>query len=330
LGAGHTGNYCRVAIAKTPNSGPAFDSDVLATNIPCTNTGAQGTYTVSFNKVPPGLYYVQWIWYAVGSTWYSCFEVAISNPDVTVNALSYGGTNNFGPAELSEDIPINFNITVPAGSIQLDPTSNLPEQYLLIKLNNSISSIASLNATASTAFIPSTYQDGYYTSIAPGAVSYINLCAVKTNYVYVSMFPEINGTYTYSTTNTLYTSWLDYLGAQSQPISLDGSGFLVYWTQATSTPDVPKRIQLDGRGGNAYLMYYSSCNAQYTLPFDPVGCLEVQSQIQNGQNNNDQTQYYFVVTDAAWYGKISIQQGVCGSAASIFVSLMLTFVVLLF
>jgi len=331
LGAGHTGLTCRVAYAKQPTQAQ-FDSQVLVANIPCANVGNFNNYNVSLTSIPhPGLWYIQWIWNAQGSTWYSCFQVAIVDPNIKVAALTYGGNNVFEEVALEPYIPANYNITIPLGAIQVDQLTGLAQQYLLIKINNTQESISQINATASTAFVPSTYQDGFYTTNNPGQISYINLCSVKTNYAYVSIFGDNYGNYTYAISNGLYNSWLNWAGVTTQSISLDGAGFLVYYTQATSTLDVPKRIRLDGRGSNAYLMYYQSCNAQYQLPFNPVTCLNAQDEIQNGQNNaNGDTQYYYVVTDGPWYGKIMIEGGSCSSAATVFVSLLLAFIVLLF
>jgi len=331
LGAGHTGITCRLAYEKTPTQ-TSFDKQILADNIPCSNVGTFNDYNISLASIPSaGLWYIQWIWTAQGSTWYSCFEVAIVDPNVHVSPLAYGGNNVFEEV-LEPYIPANYSIAIPPGSIQIDPLTQLTLQYLLIKINNTQDSISQINATASSAFIPSSYQDGFYTTNHPGQVSYINLCSVKTNYAYVSIFGDLYGNYTYAISNSLYNSWLDWAGIQSQPITLDGAGFLVYWTQATSTLDVPKRIRLDGRGSNAYLMYYQSCNADYQLPFNPVSCYDVADQIQNGQNNDNgrKTQYYYVVTDGPWYGKIMIEGGTCSSATSVFVSLLLAFIVLLF
>jgi hypothetical protein len=331
LGAGHTGVTCRIAYAKTPST-TSFDKQILADNIPCSNVGNFNDYNVSLSQIPTaGLYYIQWIWTAQGSTWYSCFQVAIVDPNVHVSPLTYGGSEYFEET-LEPFIPANYSIAIPPGAIQVNTLTGLTQQYLLIKINNTINSISPINATASSSFIPASYQDGYYTTNYPGQVTYINLCSVKTNYAYVSIFGDNYGNYSYSISNNLYNSWLDWAGIKEQPIALDGAGFLVYYTQATSTLDVPKRIRLDGRGSNAYLMYYGSCNADYKLPFNPVSCYDVLDQIQNGQNNDNgrKTQYYYVVTDGPWYGKIMIEGGKCSSATSVFVSLFLAFIVLLF
>jgi len=329
LGAGHTGISCLFNVGKTMT-----DFTTLV-NISCPEN-KQESYLLNLEGLAPGGYYVQWVWVEAGSNWYSCFQIAITDPNLRVTALTYSGTDTFTGVAL-DTTPVNYNISLPPiltdGSVNangvLRTGNNI--QYLLININNSIDSISHLNATVSGSFIPSTYMDGTYVTVAPGTSKYLYLCSIRSSNVYLTLFSEIVGNYSYSIANTLYDSWLDWNGKRDQAIALEGAGVLVYWTKATSTFDVPKKIIIEGRGGNAYLMTTTTCTSDLNQPLTTTMCVDAASDIQNGNNAAaGRTQYYYVVTDASWYGKISLEPGLCSGASTVIVSLTLALIVLLF
>jgi len=319
LGGGHTGIKCRVALAISDQSQAAFDSNVLLNNITCDTAGQDFTTNVSLPAgIQAGLYYLQWMWFVdpgfPNNNWYSCTKISVFDPNILITEMAPGGITQVTINASSYTGPLFYSVYV--------PTYITMDQFLRIKVNTSTDVVYSANVTGSADAVPTSYNDGTYVTTDSTTLQFINLCKLQNNIAYTSVFAQPGFSGDIYITNTLYNSHLDWVGVQQQDVSFEANTLAFFWTAASTTLDVPKRIIAAGRGGNVYVSGpLKSCTSTYTQPYSPTPCADVNPPQANGNNAN---QYFAVKVDAAWTGKVYIDGGTCAtysSATSLFVSL---------
>jgi hypothetical protein len=315
LGGGHTGLKCRVAFSKLDTNTGSFENNVIMDNITCDNPGKDNV-SVPLNGLKPGLYYIQWIWYAQGSTWYNCFKIAIKDPSIQLREITLGATEALAFVGTQYTGPTYLSLTV--------PTVTLKEKFLRIKVNTSSSAVSYANVTANSEVIPVDPSDGYMVRADPGTVKSINLCTLNTNIAYVTIFPnreyslfegsvEIKG--------ALYDSHLDFIGVRERAFVLEAGARVFVWTAASSTLDVPKKVTIQGKGkGSAYIQGpLRNCDNNLELPQENKDCIDLPQNVDNNDNNKE---YYFsLYVDGDWSGKASLEEGICSGASSFIISL---------
>jgi len=330
IGGGHDGGNgpktCRFALAKLDTDTNLFDQLVVYDNITCV-AGSYNQY-ISFMSYITGVVYLQWKWSAGdGSTWFSCVKLNVIDPNTTTYSVDY---NNM----LVQTITPTPTITKLFYSIQL-PTTITADDNIIVYF--SATGTGDANVTVSTDAQPISYLDGKTAKVNSYLAPIISLCNLRVNrdFTYITLTPntDFNGNITFYADT--YLSHLDYTGiAQVGTVMKSGSVYY-YWTGATSTAAVKKRIVMDGKGADfVYLSGpYTGCDdATYKKARVDTRCVDVGSDL---DFPNGQLQYFGVeVASGTFSGFARIEKGKCldlvGGVSQIVVSFLSLIVVLLF
>jgi len=295
-------------------------------NITCDSPGP-ANISVPLLNLPPGAYYIQWIWTETGSNWYNCFKIAIKDPSIQVRQIPIGTVDRNTILASQYNGPTYLSINV--------PIITMKEKFLMIKINTSKDSVSYANVTASSDTLPLVYDDGPYVTAYPGTIRSINLCNLGNNVAYVTIFPNRDYSLfegTIEITVILYDSWLDWNGVKERVFTLDAGTTIFVWTAASSTLDVPKRVTVQGSGATAYVNGpYRSCDNSLQNAYEPNTCANVDKQQQNGQNRDQ----YFQVSistdsDKKFFGKSFIEPEACPNTSHLISLLLFLLVVVLF
>jgi hypothetical protein len=323
LGGGHdTGNpqgpaICRFSLATTNTSQTAFDSGVVADNIPCT-VGSDQTTTIPITG--NGLMYLQFHWLAGdNSNWYGCALINVSGVNTTASLFYNQNAGDY----IMYPITGGSNVIT---SIAYGPTADV-NQHLLIVFNGTINS-GNANVTGSLT-IPTSYLTQSYLELQTGIQS-VSVCKLPQNSAtgYVGIFPSSDFNGNISLQAYTYQAELDFVSNSAITIAPIAGETFVYWSASYSTISVPRKISITGRGGPAYLMGpYQTCSTNAVIwSTSPIYCIDLPLVEELVANGNDK--YYYPVYFAGDYnGQIQVQLGSCNGVGTIVVSFMALLIV---
>jgi len=154
------------------------------------------------------------------------------------------------------------------------------------------------------------YNDAAHSILYPGSSAFVTVCDIGNGYAYASIFPgDMNGEVTVKA--SIYQSHLDWNYNRKLDHTLEKGIVYIFWTQASSTFDSPKRVVIQGTGGISYVSGpYRTCDYQnlvndYIKPDEPNSCIKVD------QVTGIKTQYFYVEVDDTFNGNVRIEQGTC-------------------
>jgi hypothetical protein len=329
LGDGHDDNggplVCRFAIADTDDDPAAFDANIVANGITCRNSNDDGTVQVPISA-SPGIKYLQFHWLA-DSQWYSCIRLNVTPGTIISKDVPFQAWNTVEIEESNQTTrSIYFNLA-------LGTVNDAPNKHLFIKFNETNTlGFGHVNLTASVQTRPYTYTNGNYLTVQSYLQSF-SVCTLADGVqnAYVSLFPSYEYSGNVSFYTKIYEAELDFNSRLEIPISAEAGESYLFWTAAYSEQDVPRRIIIVGRGGNAFMSGpYLNCNPIGKVPpTSPNYCTDLPEKIGNQQNTK---RYYHVFFDDAYNGEAQVQKGDCRSYSSVesLVFSMILLVVVLF
>jgi len=185
-----------------------------------------------------------------------------------------------------------------------------------------------VNVTSSVQVRPYTYNSGgsnYMT--AQSYVQSFSVCNVaeNTQMAYVSVFPSLGYQGNVSFYVRLYEAELDFNTRSEIPIVAEAGETYVFWTEAYTEPNFPRKIVIEGRGANVYMSGpYINCVPRIS-PSTPDNCIDLPTKNPNAQNTK---RYYQTFFDNRYDGKVLLKLGLCGGVPTIVISMVLLMVVL--
>jgi len=328
LGGGHdAGNgpaTCRFAVATNDTSESLFDENVVQDGIPCTVGSYTNSIPISANQT--GINYLQFVWNAGdGSHWYNCVQLnvlagaaiqinSIPSIDVWAHVSIDAESSNVSavynsitvPAitDSSRNIHISFNGTIISGEVNFTSSTVLPRNPLI----------------GNTRYVTSDLQSDIFCN--PSAT---------TTKIYVSLFPSADYIGNVSFIVTEYDAVLDFVTAESIPITIQKGESFYFESASYSTLSDQRRFTISGSGGNAYAFGpFSTCGVQNVFYQTINHCIDLP--IKQESAETDVTYYYYVTADNTYTGQVDVEKGNCSSysgVSTLILSIGLLLVVLL-
>eukprot|EP01129_Flabellula_baltica_P014583 TRINITY_DN7017_c0_g1_i1.p1 TRINITY_DN7017_c0_g1~~TRINITY_DN7017_c0_g1_i1.p1 ORF type:complete len:382 (+),score=65.62 TRINITY_DN7017_c0_g1_i1:1-1146(+) len=291
-GGGHVGLDCSFSIGNDDTAASSFSQypNVLTMS----TCEAASTYTQDVPIMAPnGTWYLQWIWRAQGSTWYSCVQLNVLASGLTLVQVQ---PETVTPGSCTTD---NLYYEVPLTDYDDDNIG------LMIDLENKGSS--EITFSVSTLLVPMDSTDGKLVSVPAGSkVSTAVTGGGKS--AYVTVFGGCTGDYDLSVTP--YEAYLDLANSQKVDASVSASSTAFYFSPSTTTSNRARRIVFYGSGA-------SSCSASgpYQSSEDYVKggdtrCIDLPLA---GSAKDYGTNYYGLECTSDFEGSVELETGTCSA-----------------